>query len=55
MSENKRKEKTTHFGYQTVNKEDKTKKVGEVFTSVANNYDLGLIRDTFLARLCFYP
>ena len=33
-------QKTTHFGYQTVRTEDKVKKVGEVFHSVAANYDL---------------
>lgn len=35
MSEN-----TTHFGYQTVAEAEKAKKVGEVFHSVANKYDL---------------
>ena len=30
---------TTHFGYQTVPLEEKEKKVGEVFHSVAKNYD----------------
>lgn len=32
--------KKTHFGFQTVAIEDKEKKVGEVFHSVAKNYDL---------------
>lgn len=32
--------KTTHFGYQTVPVEQKVKKVGEVFHSVAAKYDL---------------
>lgn len=32
--------KTTHFGYQEVAVEDKVKKVGEVFHSVAQQYDL---------------
>lgn len=32
--------KTTHFGYQTVNAEDKADKVAEVFHSVADKYDL---------------
>ena len=32
--------KKTHFGYQEVNKIDKSKYVGEVFTSVAKNYDI---------------
>ncbi len=30
----------THFGYQTVDETIKAKKVGEVFTSVASNYDV---------------
>lgn len=32
--------KTTHFGFQTVNAEDKADKVAEVFHSVADKYDL---------------
>jgi demethylmenaquinone methyltransferase/2-methoxy-6-polyprenyl-1,4-benzoquinol methylase len=36
MSENK----TTHFGYQTVDENEKQAKVGEVFHSVAHNYDI---------------
>jgi len=32
--------KKTHFGYKEVNKSDKSKYVGEVFTSVAENYDV---------------
>lgn len=35
MSEN-----TTHFGFQTVAEQEKAKKVGEVFHSVARKYDL---------------
>lgn len=31
---------TTHFGFKTVNKNDKEKLVGGVFSSVASNYDL---------------
>lgn len=31
---------TTHFGYQKVNCEEKTERVGEVFHSVARKYDL---------------
>ncbi|CAI5756608.1 unnamed protein product [Candida verbasci] len=31
---------TTHFGFKTVNKQDKEKLVGGVFSSVASNYDL---------------
>jgi len=31
---------TTHFGYETVNTEDKAKRVRGVFDSVAGNYDL---------------
>lgn len=33
-------EKTTHFGYQTVEESEKAKKVAEVFHSVAQRYDL---------------
>ena len=33
-------EKTTHFGYKTVEEAEKQQKVGEVFHSVANKYDL---------------
>ena len=33
-------EKTTHFGYKTVDAEEKAGKVAEVFHSVAGNYDL---------------
>lgn len=33
-------EKTTHFGFQTVAEEEKAHKVGEVFHSVAQRYDL---------------
>lgn len=33
-------DKTTHFGYQTVDVEDKQKKVADVFHSVAAKYDL---------------
>jgi len=33
-------EKTTHFGYQDVSPEQKTRKVTEVFESVAGNYDV---------------
>lgn len=32
--------KTTHFGFNTVNWDEKQQKVGEVFHSVANKYDL---------------
>src|SRR3990167_11482262 len=32
-------DKTTHFGFKTVNWDDKEKKVGAVFESVAANYD----------------
>lgn len=31
---------TTHFGFQTVNEDEKAKKVGAVFHSVARKYDL---------------
>lgn len=33
-------DETTHFGYKTVNKDDKEKLVRGVFSSVAHNYDL---------------
>lgn len=33
-------EKTTHFGFETVHWDDKEKRVGEIFKSVAKNYDL---------------
>ena len=33
-------DKTTHFGFQTVNREEKAGKVAEVFHSVASSYDL---------------
>lgn len=33
-------EKSTHFGYTQVSPEEKTKKVGQVFDSVASKYDL---------------
>ncbi len=32
--------KTTHFGFQTVDEEEKAKKVAGVFTSVASKYDI---------------
>jgi len=34
------KKTSTHFGFQTVAEGEKTRKVGEVFHSVARNYDL---------------
>ena len=33
-------EDTTHFGYETVNKSDKVKRVADVFHSVADQYDV---------------
>ena len=33
-------DKSTHFGFKTVNEADKAEKVGEVFHSVASKYDL---------------
>lgn len=36
----KRPKGTTHFGYQTVESDDKEKRVAEVFQSVAGKYDL---------------
>ncbi|ODV70515.1 UbiE/COQ5 methyltransferase [Hyphopichia burtonii NRRL Y-1933] len=35
-----KKDETTHFGYKTVNKDEKEKLVGGVFSSVASNYDV---------------
>jgi demethylmenaquinone methyltransferase/2-methoxy-6-polyprenyl-1,4-benzoquinol methylase len=32
--------KTTHFGFETVNESEKAKKVAGVFTSVAGKYDV---------------
>jgi demethylmenaquinone methyltransferase/2-methoxy-6-polyprenyl-1,4-benzoquinol methylase len=32
--------KTTHFGFQIVNEDEKTRRVGDVFESVASRYDL---------------
>jgi demethylmenaquinone methyltransferase/2-methoxy-6-polyprenyl-1,4-benzoquinol methylase len=41
MSENSNQgDQTTHFGYKTVNKEEKQAKVAEVFHSVAAKYDI---------------
>lgn len=40
MTENKQNQNTTHFGYQTVNTEEKAKKVADVFHSVASKYDV---------------
>lgn len=39
-SHNSGQQKTTHFGYQQVDEAQKAHKVGEVFHSVANKYDL---------------
>ncbi|MCK5893584.1 MAG: bifunctional demethylmenaquinone methyltransferase/2-methoxy-6-polyprenyl-1,4-benzoquinol methylase UbiE [Endozoicomonadaceae bacterium] len=36
----KRSKDTTHFGYQTVDRDDKQKRVADVFQSVAGKYDL---------------
>lgn len=33
-------QKTTHFGFQTIEESEKTKKVGDVFHSVAQKYDI---------------
>ena len=33
-------DKTTHFGYQQVPEDEKSRRVGDVFRSVASNYDL---------------
>lgn len=40
MNESPYKTGTTHFGFRDVAAQDKQKLVGEVFTSVAGNYDL---------------
>ncbi|MEP6907870.1 MAG: bifunctional demethylmenaquinone methyltransferase/2-methoxy-6-polyprenyl-1,4-benzoquinol methylase UbiE [Pseudoxanthomonas sp.] len=40
MSESPYKSGTTHFGFKDVDAKDKQKLVGEVFSSVAGNYDL---------------
>ncbi|OCG94375.1 ubiquinone biosynthesis methyltransferase UbiE, partial [Xanthomonas euvesicatoria] len=40
MSESPYTSGTTHFGFRDVAAKDKQKLVGEVFTSVARNYDL---------------
>ena len=32
--------KKTHFGYKEVDESDKSKFVGDVFTSVSKNYDI---------------
>ena len=40
MMSSPKNHKDTHFGYQTVQWNDKEKKVGEVFHSVAKQYDL---------------
>lgn len=40
MSESPYKSGTTHFGFRDVDAKDKQKLVGQVFTSVARNYDL---------------
>lgn len=40
MQQNTDHEKTTHFGFDTVAEADKQKKVGEVFHSVAQKYDI---------------
>lgn len=37
---NEQKNETTHFGYETVNKNEKAKRVAEVFHSVASKYDV---------------
>ena len=40
MQQNTDQTKTTHFGFDTVAEADKQKKVGEVFHSVAQKYDI---------------
>lgn len=40
MHDNTEQDKTTHFGFETVAEHDKQKKVGEVFHSVAQKYNI---------------
>lgn len=40
MTTKQKSEPNTHFGFKTVPEHEKAKKVGEVFHSVASNYDL---------------
>lgn len=40
MSNENQQDKTTHFGYQTVNESEKQGRVAQVFHSVAKNYDI---------------
>lgn len=40
MQNNPEQQKTTHFGFETVAEQDKQKKVGEVFHSVAQKYNI---------------
>ncbi|MFK8012651.1 MAG: bifunctional demethylmenaquinone methyltransferase/2-methoxy-6-polyprenyl-1,4-benzoquinol methylase UbiE [Marinicellaceae bacterium] len=40
MKDSNHTKETTHFGYKTVATEEKQKLVGEVFSSVANKYDI---------------
>jgi len=40
MQQNTDQQKTTHFGFDTVAEADKQRKVGEVFHSVAQKYDI---------------
>lgn len=40
MQHNTEQDKTTHFGFETVAEQDKQKKVGEVFHSVAQKYNI---------------
>jgi len=40
MEQHNQSEDTTHFGYKTVNTEEKVEKVAEVFHSVAAKYDM---------------
>ena len=40
MNDTSNNQETTHFGYEEVPVEEKQEKVGHVFRSVANRYDL---------------
>ena len=40
MNDTSNNQETTHFGYEEVPMEEKQEKVGQVFRSVANRYDV---------------
>ena len=45
---------TTHFGYQTVNSEDKAQKVAEVFHSVDEEFEYCLFFHFANSQVCFH-